>query len=709
MRRLLHIFCTALLCLLSLVSCDKDGADTSVTVDYTIAVIMPLDNTTNWTGIADWFQENLAKAQSGLQRRIRLNIEWIDENGLTEDELMQTGRQLAEREDVMAVIGPELSKDVRIVAQCLSRTGKMMISPSATSAELLRQYSGKGFFWAMCESDITECEVLLTKAKSYGAKTVSLVADESDYGSTFRDWFAFQAEEMGMEALGLHHIAEIGEAVAEQPDYIICVPDKVSDVVDMLAAGKAAGTQPHFLFSGLALDPALLNYAGKVDMIEGTAPYADPATGFSIAYNIHFNAYSAMGGAQFYDALLLSALALQECDRRMSEDVMPEDMEINALMNDCLKSLMVINAADGSELPVVSAWNVDGLRLVMHNPLQYNISGASGSLDFDVSAQSSVLRSVYCHWLVYRNKMIPVDYLATDGSRNTSSIAADWEWHAKVMQEIGDVDAGIDYAALHSQWAVLVCGSEGWTNYRHQSDVLNMYNLLKANGFADDHIILIADPEDIAYHSSNIYPGTIRSTLGGPNLYNNPEVDYLPQEITAEDICSILRGGKSDALPVVLDTDEHSNILLYWSGHGEMGSFRWDGKGDDLSSGMLRDAVSSMSDGKRFRKFLLCCEPCYSGSVLKDLDGIPGVLGIASANSKESSFADIFDTYLSVWLSDRFSNRLIDAVRTNPDQSFWNLYLDLVHNTSGSHVTIVNYPFFDNLHSATPREFFCLK
>ena len=44
-----------------------------------------------------------------------------------------------------------------------------------------------------------------------------------------------------------------------------------------------------------------------------------------------------------------------------------------------------------------------------------------------------------------------------------------------------------------------------------------------------------------------------------------------------------------------------------------------------------------------------------------------------------------------------------------PDQSFRNLYLNLVHHTYGSHVTIVNYTQFDNLYHSYPQEFFLLQ
>ena len=49
-------------------------------------------------------------------------------------------------------------------------------------------------------------------------------------------------------------------------------------------------------------------------------------------------------------------------------------------------------------------------------------------------------------------------------------------------------------------------------------------------------------------------------------------------------------------------------------------------------------------------------------------------------------------------LDDRFSKYIIHEMEERPNQSFHNLYLNLVHHTYGSHVTIVNYAQFDNLY-----------
>ena len=60
--------------------------------------------------------------------------------------------------------------------------------------------------------------------------------------------------------------------------------------------------------------------------------------------------------------------------------------------------------------------------------------------------------------------------------------------------------------------AVLVAASEGWKNYRHQADVLGMYQYLKEKGYDDDHIILIM-ADDLAYNEKNPLQGVVRREI----------------------------------------------------------------------------------------------------------------------------------------------------------------------------------------------------
>jgi legumain len=58
--------------------------------------------------------------------------------------------------------------------------------------------------------------------------------------------------------------------------------------------------------------------------------------------------------------------------------------------------------------------------------------------------------------------------------------------------------AGVAHAA---NWALLVAGSNGWYNYRHQADVCHAYQILHNHGIADSNIVVMMF-DDIANNTA---------------------------------------------------------------------------------------------------------------------------------------------------------------------------------------------------------------
>ena len=55
-------------------------------------------------------------------------------------------------------------------------------------------------------------------------------------------------------------------------------------------------------------------------------------------------------------------------------------------------------------------------------------------------------------------------------------------------------------------WAVLVCGSHGFSNYRHQADICHAYHIMIKNGIPADNIIVM-NYDDAANDKRNPFPG----------------------------------------------------------------------------------------------------------------------------------------------------------------------------------------------------------
>jgi hypothetical protein len=78
-----------------------------------------------------------------------------------------------------------------------------------------------------------------------------------------------------------------------------------------------------------------------------------------------------------------------------------------------------------------------------------------------------------------------------------------------------------DDSTVKSHWAILVAGSNGWGNYRHQADVCHAYQVLKAGGLKDERIIVLMY-DDIANNEENPHQGTIVNSPGVPTTQHLP-------------------------------------------------------------------------------------------------------------------------------------------------------------------------------------------
>lgn len=259
------------------------------------------------------------------------------------------------------------------------------------------------------------------------------------------------------------------------------------------------------------------------------------------------------------------------------------------------------------------------------------------------------------------------------------------------------VDDGGDEISCPDQYAVLVHGSKGFYYYRHLADVLNVYQLLRKNGFDDDHIILIIDCA-LANDSLNKEPGIIRISpegqdlLGGTDGLPKAEVDYDAADLTPADISDIIQNVGSKG----------HNVLLYWSGHGSRGYFSWRDTKEGFTADRLRQTVEAMT----FRKLFVVTETCRGESVISSLEGLRGVLAMSSAASKEDSYADNWNASMQVWMCDQFTKNMVDFLSANPPCTFNELYDYTREHTVNSHVQLVNADCFGDLSTESPAEFF---
>ena len=715
----------------ALSSCRKES-DTIVyyssvkTTNYKIAVVLPLKQSGEYHArmedIAGYATSNMRNAQKyifelGDTLTVDLEAEWYDEDSVPLDSLAQA---LAAREDLFLVIGPLRNKNVDIMASALRPYNKPLIVPCGSSENIIRRYSvtksgdraEKPFLWSLCETDVSQSKALLAKAWESGASSIALLTPDDEYGQTFYEWVPFFATEMGIE-LAPENIriytddlaVNAEKALSSGVDCLICAVNSAKDAELVLQARKAIGDKaPRILFTNGALSAYLLKLGDLAEGAEGIAPYADPSTGFQIAYEERFGYSPAGAEAQVYDAFLLAGITA------FVKNHQTEDIDTNELIRQ-------ITSLGEDAYPI---WDELGMRSLLKlinstgSDAYVKLVGASGPLRFDSEACTSLVQSTYVHWMVYEGKFLTLDYMSDDGSNRTASTLASWNWKAKMMEDIEDQDSPVQYGPHKDSYALLIQGSSGWANYRHQADVLNMYQMLRRKGWDDDHIILIIS-DDLADYSSNAYKGKVSISTYGENLYEGAVIDYSTDSLKVTDIQDIMLGKSSAHLPTVLNTSDQTNVLVFWSGHGclaathKVNGFVWRDKQGYLTDSDFRSLLEQMNSQQRYRKMLLLLEPCYSRNMAIQARQIPGILAIASASSTESSFADFHSSDLGIWMSDRFSNNLVATLSEKPDQTYRELYEYLYTHTLGSHVYVENSYWFGNLCKSTLGEFIYAK
>ena len=747
-----------------LTGCHKDDEyiyqDTRQWVEKTVVVVAPTSDPIMKARLertADWMQQNLHNAQLHDTLCITLKLEWYDER--TED-MAALGEELASREDVMAIIGPFDNDRANRFAPYCQRTGKPLILPTATSESLIRRFAitstGDGqqpFLWSLTETDISQSEVMLSLCATYLQQYPNEIINEmsslgalftpnNSYGQTFYDWAPFQATELGIgfnwcekynnddqlyQQLQSYY-DEIGEyfyslyipslIVAENAEQLYQIarmrslwlgidPDDPAGDNDEEAYLRVVWAPVHYAISNLtdeaitALGPRGIALSSGY---QGYSPYADPTTGFEMSYESLYGVKPTFAECKFYDALLLSAFAASYMEHHNSDNLNDAIIAITTTDN-------ILNGA---------AWSEMGMELYLTSLERGKLigfKGACGAVQFDKDCYTAALNTTYVNWVIDEGHVRHQGYYSTSGGAQTGEALASWNWLVSNAAATFDAQYGgssdITYPAMTDQYAVLVQGSNGWSNYRHEADVLNVYQMLKAGGYDDDHIIMVL-ADEVATAPENTDYGAVRTDPNGPNLREGAVIDYRSADLTPQDIVNILQGTPTGRTPVVLPGGSGHNVFFFWSGHGRgmpaggVNEMAWRNlpAGNGMTADLLAQTLSQMASQGRFRQMLVCLEPCFSSNLGKALEGIPGVLAICAAGPYEQSFADSWSNELGIWMCDRFSRNLVGHATTHPNGTYRDLYLYCAQHTLGSHVGIFNHTNFGNLYTSQTRDFF---
>ncbi|KAK8792925.1 hypothetical protein WA158_005089 [Blastocystis sp. Blastoise] len=243
------------------------------------------------------------------------------------------------------------------------------------------------------------------------------------------------------------------------------------------------------------------------------------------------------------------------------------------------------------------------------------------------------------------------------------------------------------------KWAVLVAGSEGIENYRHQADNAHAYHMLINHGYDPEHIIVFSK-NDVPNDKENPIPNTLYNRPGNDsiNYYENYVIDYEGADNTPDNYVKVLLGDKSTGKKV-LETTEDDIIFLAFYDHGQFGRISF--PNDDLTADVLQSTFKQMKEKKMFKRIVYYMEACFSGSMFYLHDTIDGIYALTAAYAGESSWsyycgdeAVVNGVKFDTCLGDEFAIRWMENVdEGNLAQTFREHAENITEQVKMSHVT----------------------
>lgn len=194
-----------------------------------------------------------------------------------------------------------------------------------------------------------------------------------------------------------------------------------------------------------------------------------------------------------------------------------------------------------------------------------------------------------------------------------------------------------------AHWAVIMAGSNTYSNYRHQADACHAYQIAKRNGIPESNIILLAY-DDIANNKQNPFPGKIfnkptKKGVPGVDVYAGCKISYSGKQVTKANFVKVLSGDTSAPGPVLKSTAE-DEVFVYYADHGGPGILGVpnNAKGGYIHAADVNGAIETLYKNHGYKELLFYLEACESGSIFNKLLKAPNAKAVTAANPTESSW-----------------------------------------------------------------------
>ncbi len=220
-------------------------------------------------------------------------------------------------------------------------------------------------------------------------------------------------------------------------------------------------------------------------------------------------------------------------------------------------------------------------------------------------------------------------------------------------------------AIMINNWAILVCSSRYWFNYRHFANVITIYREIKRLGIPDEQIIFM-NALDIASDSRNIFSGEIMNSdiSNALNILDsNIEMDFIGDDANVMTLMKLLSGRHASNIPTskTLNTNEHSNILIFMSGHGGDEFFKFQDY-EEITSDDIALIFDEMYSRKRYNEILMIVDSCQASTFMSKVTA-PNIISLSSSQKNENSFAYLTNYDIGLSVIDRFTYSLVETLK----------------------------------------------
>lgn len=264
------------------------------------------------------------------------------------------------------------------------------------------------------------------------------------------------------------------------------------------------------------------------------------------------------------------------------------------------------------------------------------------------------------------------------------------------------IAASVPALVVHGEdhWAVLVAGSNTFSNYRHQADVCHAYHVLTSRGFHPDNIITMMY-DDVAPSQMNPFPGKLfnypwKTLEEAVDVYDGCKIDYREKDVSPDKFLAVLMGDAQKAGGKVLQSKADDHVFINFVDHGGVGLIAFPEEQPVLHAKILIQTLQAMHTKGMFKQLTFYLETCESGSMFQGLlpKKLP-VYALTAANAKESSWGTFCGAQAKVagkdilsCLGDLFSvNWMMDSDKTKAsNETMAQQYSRVKAATKQSHV-----------------------